>query len=217
MRTKPYATAIPLFDEVELLDVTGPISLLTGAGRQWNFQPFKIELVASALGPVATRSSLHLQATHTFDSAAEVECLIIPGGYGALPAANDPQLLSFIARAAERAEIVAAIGNGVWLLAKAGVLSGVEVAVPLELSAALTEECPTVLAQTTVQTRLAGKFLSASKSALGLDLACEIVSRTFGKKLASSLSAALGVGWSGELEGLEIVTGPLLGSPKPLP
>lgn len=217
MRTKPYATAIALFDEVELLDVAGPVSLLTGAGRQWNFQPFKIELVASAVGPVATRSSLHLQATHRFETASEVECLIIPGGYGALPAANDEALLRFIARAAARAEIVAAIGNGVWLLAKAGVLDGVEVAVPLELSAALGEQCPTVLAQTTVQSRFTGKFLSASKSALGLDLACEIVSRTLGKKLASNLSAALGVGWSGELEGLEIVTGPLLGGAKPHP
>ena len=57
---------------------------------------------------------------------------------------------------------------------------------------------------------ISGKFLSASKSALGLDLSCEIVARLFGKKLASSLSATLGVDWVGELGALDIVPGPLL-------
>ena len=64
MRTKPYATAIALFDEVELLDVAGPVSVLSGAGRQWNFQPFRIDLVANGVGPVTTRSELSLHATH---------------------------------------------------------------------------------------------------------------------------------------------------------
>ena len=57
---------------------------------------------------------------------------------------------------------------------------------------------------------ISGKFLSARKSALGLDLSCEIVARCFGKKLASSLSAELGIDWSGELGALDIVPGPLL-------
>ncbi|HEY3254455.1 MAG TPA: hypothetical protein VGJ91_10915, partial [Polyangiaceae bacterium] len=64
MRTKPYATAIALFNEVELLDVAGPIGVLSSAGRQWNFQPFKIDLVARRAGPIATRSALSLEATH---------------------------------------------------------------------------------------------------------------------------------------------------------
>src|SRR5262249_2873226 len=87
MRTKPYAAAIALFDEVELLDVTGPLSVLSCAGRQWNFQPFKIELVASALGSVSTRSGLRLDATCACSASSGVECLIIPGGYGARRAA----------------------------------------------------------------------------------------------------------------------------------
>src|SRR3954470_8966154 len=113
MRTKPYATAIALFDEVELLDVAGPISVLSGAGRQWNFQPFKIDLVARHAGPVATRSALSLEATHSAESHAGCECLIIPGGYGARHAAEDTKFLAWLRRATRSAELVAAIGNGV--------------------------------------------------------------------------------------------------------
>src|SRR6187402_1328925 len=120
MRTKPYATAIALFNEVELLDVAGPISVLSSAGRQWNFQPFKLDLVAAGVGPISTRSALGLHATHAAATHPGCECLIIPGGYGARQAAGDAEFLAWLTRATNGAQFVAAIGNGVWLLAQTG-------------------------------------------------------------------------------------------------
>ena len=142
MRTKPYATAIALFDEVELLDVTGPISVLSSAGRQWNFQPFRIDLVASGVGPVTTRSELPLHATHAFASHSGSECLILPGGYGARRAAQNEYFLDWVRQAASTAEFVAAIGNGAWILAKAGLLDDHEIAVPVELATEISALCP---------------------------------------------------------------------------
>ena len=210
MRTKPYATAIALFDEVELLDVAGPISVLSGAGRQWNFQPFKIDLVANRTGPIATRSALTLEATHIAATHPGCECLIVPGGYGARHAAKDAEFLAWLERATSGAEFVAAIGNGVWLLAQAGLLSEEEVAVSPDLAAEIGALCPRARLNPRDPLCVSGKFLSTSKSALGLDLSCEIVARCFGKKLASSLSAALGIDWVGELSALDIVPSPLL-------
>jgi len=210
MRTKPYTTAIALFDEVELLDVTGPVSVLSSAGRQWNFQPFKIDLVASSIGPVTTRSALTLQATHDWSQHSGAECLLIPGGYGALRAADDERLLAWLRRTAAQAELVGAIGNGVWLLAKAGLLDQVQVAASVELSTEISALCPSAQPNSREALCSSGKFLSARASALSLDLSCEIVSRCFGKKLASGLSAALGIDWSGELSALDTIPGPLL-------
>ena len=210
MRTKPYATAIALFDEVELLDVTGPLSVLSGAGRQWNFQPFKIDLVAKRAGTITTRSALSLSATHGAESQLDCECLIIPGGYGARQAAKDAQFLAWLTRAASEAQVVAAIGNGVWLLSQSGLLSQEEVAASPDLAAELSVLCPSVRANSRAALCSSGKFLSASKSAFGLDLSCEIIARCFGPKLASSVSAALGIDWVGELGALDIVPGPLL-------
>jgi transcriptional regulator GlxA family with amidase domain len=210
MRTKPYATAIALFDEVELLDVTGPVSVLSAAGRQWNFQPFRIDLVASGVGPVTTRSELSLHATHATAQHSGAECLIIPGGYGARRAAEDEDFLAWVRRSAERAELVAAIGNGVWILAKAGLLDDVVVASPPDLAAEITELYPRARPSSREALCTSGKWLSTRASALSLDLGCEIVARCFGNKLASALSASLGVDWSGELGALDIVPGPLL-------
>ncbi len=210
MRTKPYATAIALFDEVELLDVTGPVSVLSSAGRQWNFQPFKIDLVASAIGPVTTRSVLGLHAARDFDTHSGAECLIIPGGYGARRAADDARLLAWLRRSFTSAEFVAAIGNGVWILAKAGLLADHEVAASPELCRELAELDPALRGNSRDAVCSSGKLLSARASALSLDLSCEIVARSFGKKLASNLSASLGIDWSGELGALDIVPVPLL-------
>lgn len=210
MRTKPYATAIALFDEVELLDVTGPVSVLSGAGRQWNFQPFKIDLVAKRTGPVVTRSALLLHASHDLATHSGAECLIIPGGYGTRHAAEDPEFLAWLARAAESAQFVGAIGNGVWLLAQTGLLGNEEVASSPELSSQLSCSFPDLRMNTRDGLCTSGKFLTASKSALGLDLSCEIVARCFGQKLASTLSTQLGIDWRGELSALDIVPGPLL-------
>ena len=149
MRTKPYATAIALFDEVELLDVTGPVSVLSSAGRQWNFQPFKIDFVAAAVGPVTTRSALTLHATHSWASHSGAECLLIPGGYGALRAAENEELLAWLRHSAARAELVGAIGNGVWLLAKAGLLEQVQVAASAELAPEISAVMPKRGAQLT--------------------------------------------------------------------
>ncbi len=210
MRTKPYATAIALFDEVELLDVTGPLSVLSGAGRQWNFQPFKVELVASRVGAFSTRSELELRATSDFNAYQGAECLLIPGGYGARVAAEQPALLSWVQRMAARAEIIAAIGNGVWILAKAGLLDDQEIAATPELGREIAELCPTARASSRDAVCTSGKLVTARASALGLDLSCEIVARCFGKKLASTLSSSLGIDWAGELGALDIVPGPLL-------
>jgi len=203
MRTKPYQTSIVVFDEVELLDVTGPMSLLSAAGRQWNFQPFKLELVSERIGVVATRSVVELTATRAFSTPHEVECLVIPGGYGARVAAQSQAVVDYVQRAAERAEHIALIGNGALIAERAGLLTGAEIAVMPELKAELTSAVTRLNIESGICT--SGKILSAARSALGLDLACELVARTFGQKLASSLSSAFGVSWQGELEVVEII------------
>lgn len=204
MRTKPFQTSLIVFDEVELLDVTGPMSLLSAAGRQWNFLPFKLELVSETAGPVSTRSVVELAATRAFSTPHEVECLVIPGGYGARVAAQSQAVVDYVRVAAEHAEHIAIVGNGALIAARAGLLAGVEIAVTPELKAELD---PSAGFRSNIESGIcrSGKILSAARSALALDLACELVARTFGQKLASTLSSSFGVSWAGELAVVEIV------------
>ena len=41
MRTRPYRLAVVAFDEMDLLDVAGPLEVLSTAGRKWNWRAVK--------------------------------------------------------------------------------------------------------------------------------------------------------------------------------
>src|SRR5689334_18507838 len=128
MRTSSRSVALLLFDEVELLDVGALLGVLTTAGRQWNFRPFKVHAVSAQPGLVETRSQIRLESDGSFDSCEEPEILLVPGGYGARRALADESTIAWLRRAGAGAERCCGIGNGVLLLAKAGVCDGLEVA-----------------------------------------------------------------------------------------
>src|SRR5262245_33301471 len=120
MRTSSRVVSLLLFDEVELLDVSGPLGVLTTAGRQWNWRPFKIQTVAARSGMIETRSQVRLESEATFDSCAAAEILIVPGGYGARRALDDVSTIDWVRNTGEKAMHCLGIGNGILVLAKAG-------------------------------------------------------------------------------------------------
>jgi transcriptional regulator GlxA family with amidase domain len=205
VRTKSLHTVVLVFDEVELLDVMGPIGVITSAGRNWNFRPFKLELAAARAGAVTTASGLPLSATRDFSAGAPIEILIVPGGYGARRIADDPAHQAWLRDAFERAELVAALGNGLLPLARAGCLAGAEVAATPELGSELSASDATLRVQSADTLCTSGKLLSARGGARSLELGCEIVARAFGPKLAATVAHSLGIPWSGATQAIEIV------------
>jgi transcriptional regulator GlxA family with amidase domain len=214
MRTKSFATAVLVFDELEVLDVAGPVQVLTSAGRAWNFRPFKLDLVGETERGFATRNQLALKATKSFSSLAELEVLIIPGGYGARLAAEHAATVEWVRRVAAGAVLVASVGNGTLVLAKAGLLAGAEVAIASESVEGLLAIEATARPNTQARTCAAGKIISARASAHGLELGCEIVERLFGKKLANGVATALGIDGGQPPERIEIVPGAATPGPR---
>jgi transcriptional regulator GlxA family with amidase domain len=205
VRTKSLQTLALVFEEVELLDVMGPLGVITSAGRAWNFRPFKVELAASSVGPLGTASGLPLRATLDFSAPVATDVLLVPGGYGARRIATDAAHQDWLRAHVERAELVAALGNGVFALASAGCLGGVEVAAAPELAPELLAREPTLRVQALDAVCVSGKFVTARSGARSLELGCEIVSRCFGPKLAAMVAGTLGIPWLGAAPALEIV------------
>ena len=204
MRTSSRNLAVLLFDEVELLDVAGFLQVVTSAGRQWNFRPFRVLTVAERPGLIETRSQVRLEARYGLSDCPPPEVLFIPGGYGARRAAGSSAIVEWAATHGPRAEYLVALGAGVLLLAKAGLVDGVSVTVPADVLDALTEAAPSVQARTDLAgVEDAGKVLTASTSAGGLDMGLRVVSKVLGTKQAAAVARQLGYGWS-ELEQLKV-------------
>jgi len=201
MQTKSRTVALLLFDEVELLDVAGPLSVLSQAGRHWNWRPFKVYTVAEKPGPLTTRSQLSVAAQHDLAACPAPEIVIIPGGYGARKALASAAVLGFLTAAnAAGATTFAALGNGQLLLAKAGLLSGARVPARDDLAAELRELEPSVTIESAAAPAAdslleSGKIIAGSGSGASLELALRLVARALGPKLANTTAQSLGIPW----------------------
>lgn len=195
MRTSSRSVALLLFDEVELLDATGPLTVLTEAGRQYNWRAFKIFAVAARTGALETRSQLRIEAAYDLTSCPPSEILVVPGGYGVRKAVEDTSVVAWVAERAAAAEIVASVGSGALLLARAGVLDGHDVAVTAERRELLVEAAPAARCSTERAVVRSGKLITASTTFASIDLGFEIVAATLGDKQASSAALRLGTAW----------------------
>jgi transcriptional regulator GlxA family with amidase domain len=193
MKTRSRSLSVLLFDEVELFDVASLLSVVSVAGRHWNWRPFKVEAVAETPGNVATRDQLTILAPRGLAEVPAPEFIFIPGGYGARKALTRPAVIDWLAQASASAELLLASGNGVLLLGKAGLLGDQRVAARSEIEADLRDLAPSVSIDSAITE--SGKFLTASSSGQALELALRLVARVLGPKLANGAAQALGVPW----------------------
>jgi len=112
--------AILLFNGVVALDAVGPydvLKLMPGAD---------VRLVASRAGEVATDGPLKLVADDPVDAVPRPDVIVVPGGAGALDAARDERLLSWLRSAHEHTRYTTSVCWGSELLGAAGLLDGLD-------------------------------------------------------------------------------------------
>jgi transcriptional regulator GlxA family with amidase domain len=114
---------IPVYDDVDMLDVTGPYEMFSWAG-------IDVELIAETAGTVRFRKGFRFEVGKAFKDASRYDALWVPGGD---PAAlvglmEDPKrtYLDFPVQQSTKVPLVASVCEGALLLAAAGLLDGYE-------------------------------------------------------------------------------------------
>jgi transcriptional regulator GlxA family with amidase domain len=111
---------VPVYDGVDLLDMTGPYEMFHWAG-------FEIDLLA-ATPNLATGSRFAFSASRGFAEARAYDAIWVPGGEPAALARliDDPKrtFLDFLAAQATRVRMMCSVCDGAMLLAAAGLLDG---------------------------------------------------------------------------------------------
>jgi transcriptional regulator GlxA family with amidase domain len=114
--------AIVLFPDVEELDFAGPYEVF-GMAAKHLFTDWRLYTVAEA-SPVRGATGLSINADHSFDDAPHADVLVVPGGQGTRPGADNERLMAYIRRAGEQATWVTSVCTGAFLLHRAGFLAG---------------------------------------------------------------------------------------------
>lgn len=114
--------SILVFDGFTALDAVGGYEVL-----QW-IPGLEVEFVGKESGIYAADGGrLGLLAYRSLEEAKGCDILYVPGGPGGFVAQRDPEILGFIRNAHDSSKWTVGICNGVEILARAGVLEGVEV------------------------------------------------------------------------------------------
>ena len=96
--------AILIFDDVEVLDFTGPFEVFSVTGRRDGSNPFDVFTVSQDGNAVAARNNLIVTPKYSFADCPRADILVIPGGYGTRREMLNEKVLDFLRDRAQRAE-----------------------------------------------------------------------------------------------------------------
>ncbi len=130
---------MPVYDDVDMLDVTGPFEMFRWAD-------FDVELVAEKPGAVTFRRGFCFEVKKGFADAGPCDALWVPGGDPQALARRmgDRTFLDFLVRQSAQARYVASVCEGALLLAAAGLLDGYAVTTHWAFIPCLLERFPNV-------------------------------------------------------------------------
>jgi cyclohexyl-isocyanide hydratase len=117
---------IPVYDDVDLLDVTAPFEIL-----KWMDPNIDIRLIAPKPAKITARNGgFCFDAPYGFDDVPELDVLWVPGGdpkaLKRIMSGPDGAYLKFMQDRSKNAKWVCSVCEGALLLAKAGLLDGYE-------------------------------------------------------------------------------------------
>jgi transcriptional regulator GlxA family with amidase domain len=123
---KPRTLAILIFDEVEVLDFCGPFEVFSVSNRFLDPAGFEVRLVAEQSRPIRTRGGMLVLPHATLAECPRPDLLLVPGGYGTRTEMHNPAVVDWVRQASTTAEGVYSVCTGALILAKAGLLDGLQ-------------------------------------------------------------------------------------------
>jgi len=179
-----------VYPNAHILDVTGPLEVLTGASLfvEEGTPTYEASVVARKKGKIRTSSGLSLHADFSFDEAGAqldtLDTLIVSGGHGINEALADKTLMDFIAKAAKRASRVVSICTGAMVLAELGLLDGRRATTHWWWCPILAQKYPAVTVDSDAIYVRDGKVWTSAGVTTGMDLALSLVEMDFGHHIA---------------------------------
>jgi len=188
--------AIVIFDHVQIIDYTGPYETF---GHVWNGDApaFNIYTVSEKTNPITTAMGMSVIPKYSFENAPTPDIIVVPGG-GVDDQLQNANTLKWLQEKSKSAEIVMSVCNGAFILAKAGLLDGLE--------ATTTAGLIPLFREAATKTRVVddrrfvdnGKFITAAGLSSGIDGALHVIERLYGKGTAQMAALGMEYNWDPE-------------------
>jgi transcriptional regulator GlxA family with amidase domain len=191
---------ILVYDEVEVLDVTGPFEVFSVATRVASRRsprsapPFGVWIVSKDGRQVRARGAFPMTPDRALADAPDLDVLLVPGGV-ADAVEGDPDVTRWIRERAPSAEVVASVCTGAFVLAAAGLLDGRTATTHWEDAADLSARYPAVIVDPDQRWVDHGPVATSAGISAGIDLALHLVERFEGENLARATARQMDYRW----------------------
>lgn len=179
---RPLRIGALLFPQFELLDIFGPLEMLSGLILR---SKAEVVVVAEQAGPVPSAQGPQSIAEAGFAACPPLDVLLVPGGMGTREQAKNPAMASFLRKAYPGLEVLASVCTGAALLAVAGLLDGKRATSnkkAFDWVASLGPKTHWVPEARWVED---GNIITAGGVAAGMDMALRLVERLAGAEVAA--------------------------------
>jgi transcriptional regulator GlxA family with amidase domain len=186
------------FDDVQILDVTGPLEVFSRTAR-WLVEngrradlAYVVEIVGAAEGPLTTSSGLRLVADRGYGAVrGDVDTLLVAGGRGAAAAASDRALIACITRMSRTVRRLGSVCTGSFILAAAGLLDTRRATTHWAHCDELARRYPGVAVDPNPIFIKDGDVYTSAGVTAGMDLALALVESDFGRDVALQVARQL--------------------------
>jgi transcriptional regulator GlxA family with amidase domain len=187
--------AILVFDDVEVLDFCGPFEAFSVAGFREKLRPFAVHLVAERKDVVAARNGLKVLPDHDLAAAPASDIVVVPGGPGARPAAQNLAILDWLRGRVAAGSTILSVCTGALVLGRAGLLDGLRVTTHHGAIDELRAAAPNAVVDPSRRYHTHERMVVAAGVASGIDGALELVARECGAGIAQSTADYMEYPW----------------------
>jgi len=183
--------AILIFDEVEVLDFCGPFEVFSVASRFVDPPAFRVLTVSEMAGSISTRGGLSVNPHHQFSDCPQPDILLVPGGQGTRKEMHNATIIDWIKQVSLKSEMVLSVCTGALLLAKAGLLDGLEATTHHSALDLLRQIAPKTTVHTDRRFVDNGRIVCSAGIAAGIDMSLHIVGRLLGQEVSQKTSVQM--------------------------
>lgn len=186
---------ILLFPDVEVLDFCGPYEVFSIANRFGAATLFYVFTVAENSGLVMTHNGLSVNPHYRLTDCPRPDIILIPGGRGTRTEMNNAPLVQWIRHIATNAELVLSVCTGSLLLAKAGLLDGLETTTHHGALELLRDTAPTATVRSDRRYIDNGRIICSAGISAGIDMSLYVVAKLHGDDVATKTAKQMEYHW----------------------
>jgi transcriptional regulator GlxA family with amidase domain len=187
--------AVLMFDNVEVLDFAGPFEVFGVSGGRENKRLYDVFTVAQHSKPVMARNNMSINCDYTFDTMPDAHVLVIPGGFGTRREKFSPSMIRFVQQRVLTAQSVLSVCSGALLLAKTGLLEGLQATSHQGALDELAKDEPACTVHRQARVVDNGKIVTTAGISMGIDGALYTVAKHHGLAQAQETARYMEYDW----------------------